>query len=70
MESIVNKVREDMPVDGDSNTRRAHLCVVCDCIIIGLDEVRFIDKLRLLYYADHLCVLVYQEYYDRVVLYS
>jgi hypothetical protein len=52
MEKMVQKIREKIclstAVDGDMNRHRAHVCVVCDRLIIGLEEVKFIEKETLL----------------------
>jgi hypothetical protein len=53
-------------VDGDMNRHRAHVCVICDRLIIGLEDVKFIEKETLLESPSKLAVLVYEEYYDGV----
>jgi hypothetical protein len=70
MEKIVQKIREKIclstAVDGDINRHRAHVCVVCDRLIIGLEEVKFIEKETLLESSSKLAVSSYEEYYDGV----
>ncbi len=50
-------------------THRAHVCVDCDCLIIGLEEVKFVKKETLLQNLLELCVSGYEEYSDGVPLY-
>ena len=52
MERMLKKIREKIclstAINGDLNRHRAHVCIVCDYLSIGLEEVKFIDKLVLL----------------------
>jgi hypothetical protein len=66
IESILKKVREkiclSIAVDGEINRQRAHVCMVCHCLVIGLEEVKFIDKSMLLNHSNPLCVSAYEDY--------
>lgn len=46
------------------------MCVRCDCLIIGLEEVKYIDKETLLKHSAQLCVSQYEEYDDVIHLNS
>ena len=60
MEKLVQKIREKIGystcIDGDKNRHRAHVCVICDCLIIGLEEVKYLRKETLLEHSAKLCV--------------
>ncbi len=74
MEKLVQKIREKICfstcIDGDKNRHRAHVCVICDCLIIGLEPVKYVDKETLLQHSEKLCVSQYEEYYDGIPLNS
>lgn len=69
---MLKKIREKVclstAINGDLNRHRAHVCAVCDCLIIGLEEVKLIHKLVLLCHSDQLSVSAYEEYYDKLHL--
>ena len=60
MEKLVQKIREKIClstcIDGDKNRHRAHVCVICDCLIIGLEPVKHVDKETFLPHSEKLCV--------------
>jgi hypothetical protein len=70
MEKVVHKIRHksclSTAVDSDMNRHHAHVCVICDCHIIGLEEVKFIKKETLLESSSKFAVSAYEEYYDGV----
>ena len=74
MEKLVQKIREKICystcIDGDKNRHRAHICVICDCLIIGLEPVKYVDKETLLQHSAQLCVSQYEEYNDGIPLNS
>lgn len=47
----------------DPDYQRAHVCVVCDRIIIGMEEVKYISKEQLIENADRLSVSSYEEHF-------
>ena len=72
LEKLIEKVKDKMIrstiVDGDKNRHIAHVCVVCDCLIIGMEKVEIIEKQQLLINSAKLSVSSYEEYYDGVPL--
>ena len=74
MEKLVQKIREKICfstcIDGDKNRHRAHVCVICDCLIIGSEPVKYVNKETLLQHSEKLCVSQYEEYYDGIPLNS
>ncbi len=54
-------------VDGDKNRHSVHVCVVCNCLIIGMEKVDIIEKQQSLIYSAKLSVSSYEEYYDGVL---
>ena len=64
MEKLVQKIREKICfstcIDGDKNRHRAHVCVICDCLIIGLEPVKYVSKETLLQHSAQLCVSQYE----------
>ena len=52
MENLVQKVKDKLImstiVDRDKNRHHAHVCVVCDCLIIRMEKVEIIEKQQLL----------------------
>lgn len=53
---------------GDKNRHSAHVCLVCDCLNIGTEKVRLIEKEQLLMNSSKFCVSAYEEYYDELPL--
>jgi hypothetical protein len=55
MENIMKMVMENIfistTINGDENRQCAHLYVICDCFIVGMEDVKLIDKVRLLTYS-------------------
>ena len=74
MEKLVQKIREKICfstcIGGDKNRHRVHVCVICDCLIIGLEPVKYVDKETLPQHSEKLCVSRYEEYYDGIPLNS
>ena len=72
LEKLIEKVKDKLIrstiVDGDKNRHSAHVCVVCDCLIIGMEKVDIIEKQLLLINSAKLSVSSYEEYYDGVPL--
>ncbi len=48
LENIIQKVKDKLVistvVNEDKNRHRAHICVVCDCLIIGMEKVKLSPK--------------------------
>ena len=67
MEKLVEKMREKLCFStcfgGDKNRHRAHVCVICGCLVIGLEEVKYVDKQTLLKHSTQLCVSHYEEFH-------
>ena len=57
---IFNKDTKQM----DDNLRRGNICIVCDCHIIGTEEIKWVSKQELEESGDRLSVASYQEYYS------
>jgi hypothetical protein len=74
MEKLVHKIREKICfstcIDGDINRHCAHVCVICDCLIIVLEKVKYVKKDTLLHHSEKLTVSQYEEYYDGMPLNS
>ena len=72
LEKLIEKVKDKLImstiVDGDKNRHSAHVCVVCDGLIIGMEKIEFIETQQLLINSDKLSVSSYKEYYDGVPL--
>jgi hypothetical protein len=68
LETLVQKVKDTFVnstiVNGDKNRHHAHICVVCDCLLIGMEDVKFIEKDQLLINSSKLCVSAFEQYYD------
>jgi hypothetical protein len=62
-----NSVLDD---DGVPNPdiQKANICVVCDHIIIGMEEVKQISKEQLEVNAERLSVTSYEEHYERKIV--
>jgi hypothetical protein len=73
VEKLVQKVKDKFVmstiVNGDKNRHCAHICVVCDCLVIGMEEVMFIEKKQLIN-SSKWCVSAYEQYYDGVSLHE
>ena len=72
LEKLVQKVKDKILmstiIDSDKNRHSAHVCVVCDCLIIRMEKVDIIEKQLLLINSSKLSVSSYEEYYDGVPL--
>ncbi len=70
LEKLIEKVNDKLimstMVDGDKNRHSAHVCVVCDCLIIGMEKIDIIEMQLLLINLAKLSVSSYREYYDGV----
>jgi hypothetical protein len=74
LENLIQKVKDKFVistvVNEDKNRHRAHICVVCDCLIIGMEEVKFITKEKLMNNTSNLCVSSYEQHFDGVPLHT
>ncbi len=57
-------------VNEGKNRHLAHICGVCDCLIIGMEEVKFITKEKLMNNTSNLCVSSYEQHFDGVPLHT
>ena len=57
-------------INEDKNGHHALICIVCDCLIIGMEEVKFIEKNQLLINSSKLCMSAYEQYYHCVSLHK
>jgi hypothetical protein len=49
--------------DYDDNWQKSNICVICDCLIIGTEEIKLLNKEHIENSADRLSVSSYEEYY-------
>ena len=52
-------------IDNDHLRHQANVCVICDEVIIGTEEVCSIEKEQILKHSDRLSVRSYNEFYGR-----
>ena len=48
-------------VDGDPNTHKALVCVICDAMVIGTERVCYLSKEKILKHGHRLGVQRYKE---------
>ena len=65
VEKLVQTVKDKhvmlLIVNGHKNWHGAHIHTVCDCVTIGMEEVKFIKNMQLLINFSKFCVSVYEQ---------
>lgn len=57
-------------VNGNKHRHHGHFSIVCDCLNIGMEKVKFVEKNQLQNNSMKLCVSAYEQYYDGVSLHD